>query len=189
VRRSTLRRLRRIAPIGLAGLTLAGSALAAAPAVAATFSCPASDADATTMTLAAVVSSTRCLLNEVRAEQGLKALGSDQRLTGTARGHSRRMVAEQFFAHDTLSGRRFDERIAATGWMDGRPRWIVGENLAWGTGARSTPHATVDAWLASAPHRRNILTSRFRVVGIGVSRGTPYADAGPGITYTTDFGS
>jgi uncharacterized protein YkwD len=189
VRRSTPRRLRRLAPIGLAALTLAGSALSAAPAAAATSSCPAADDDATTMTLAAVRSSTRCVLNEVRADHGRKSLKRDRKLTGTARGHSRRMVAQRFFAHDSLSGRRFSERIAATGWMDGRPRWIVGENLAWGIGARATPHATVEAWMDSATHRRNILKRRFRVVGIGVTRGTPISGAGAGITYTTDFGS
>jgi uncharacterized protein YkwD len=141
------------------------------------------------MTLAAVRSTTRCLLNEVRAEHGRKSLKSDRRLTGSARGHSRRMVGRQFFAHDSLSGRGFSERIAATGWMDGRSRWIVGENLAWGTGTRSTPQATVEAWMDSATHRRNILKKRFAVLGIGVTRGTPVSGAGEGITYTTDFGS
>jgi uncharacterized protein YkwD len=188
VRRSTPRRLRRLAPIGLAGLVLAGSTLTAAPAGAAVSSCPASDADATTMTLGAVRSTTRCLLNEVRAEHGIKALGSDHRLKGAALGHSRRMVAKSFFAHDSLSGQQFSGRIADTGWMDGREKWIVGENLAWGSGTRATPHSVVDAWMASAGHRDNILKRRFRVVGVGVTRGTPVAGVA-GVTYTTDFGS
>ena len=175
---------RRLAPIALAGFALAGM-----PAVAAASSCPASDADATTMTLKDVRSTTRCLLNEVRAQHDLKRLSADGRLKGAARGHSRRMVAKEFFAHDSLSGRDFSGRIAATGWMDGRERWIVGENLAWGSGTAATPHAIVEAWMDSATHRDNILKRRFRVIGIGVSRGTPVPGMSEGVTYTTDFGS
>ena len=189
MRRWIPRRLRSLAPIGLAGLVLAGSAVAATPAMAAPAPCPASDADATTMTLTAVRSTTRCLLNAIRADHGMKALKSDDRLTGAARGHSRKMVAKSFFTHDSLSGKHFSGRIAATGWMDGRANWVVGENLAWGSGTLATPHAIVDAWMDSAGHRDNILKRRFRNVGVGVSRGTPVTGVSEGVTYTTDFGS
>ena len=62
------------------------------------------------------------------------------------------------------------------------------ENIAWGQGSRATPRAIVRSWMHSATHRNNILHGGFRVVGIGVTRGTPVAGLSGG-TYTTDFGS
>jgi uncharacterized protein YkwD len=187
VRRTTVRPLRRLV---VTGFVLAGSALGGTAAVAAASTCaPSSAGTAGTMTLAEVRAGTRCLLNEKRAAHGLRALKFDRRLTRTARRHSRDMVAETYFAHDSLSGQRFSGRIAATGWMHGRERWMVGENLAWGAGLRATPHAIMKAWMQSAAHRRNILQPRFRVLGVGVERGTPVAGQRDGITYTTDFGS
>jgi uncharacterized protein YkwD len=56
------------------------------------------------------------------------------------------------------------------------------------SGSLATPRAIVHAGMHSA-HRRNILQRRFRVVGVGVKRGTPVAAPGDGITYTTDVGS
>jgi uncharacterized protein YkwD len=99
------------------------------------------------------------------------------------------MVAQQYFAHDSQSGRRFGSRIAATGWMYGRSDWTVGENIGWGSGSLSTPGEIMDAWMHSAGHRRNILQGQFRVVGIGIQRGAPVAGVSDGITYTTDFGT
>lgn len=187
--RLTTRRLCRLAPLGAMVFVLTCAPLIAMPAGAAASSCAADTGTTDTMALAAVRGETRCLLNRKRAAHGVRALASDRRLTGSARRHSRRMVANQFFAHDSLSGRHFRERIAATGWMDGRASWIVGENLAWGTGTQATPRAIVKAWMRSPTHRHNILQRRFRVIGIGVMRGTPIAGVEQGMTYTTDLGS
>jgi uncharacterized protein YkwD len=97
--------------------------------------------------------------------------------------------AQQYFEHDSRSGRAFDGRIAATGWMHGRSDWSVGENIAWGSGSLSTPREIMNAWMHSAGHRQNILHREFRVVGIGIERGAPVAGVSDAITYTTDFGS
>jgi uncharacterized protein YkwD len=43
--------------------------------------------------------------------------------------------------------------------------------------------------MRSPAHRRNIMERRFRVIGIGVMRGTPIAGVEQGMTYTTDLGS
>lgn len=45
-----------------------------------------------------------------------------------------------------------------------------GENTAWGTGRLATPRPVVRAWMASAPHRVNILDPRYRFTGVGVVR-------------------
>lgn len=129
------------------------------------------------------------LLNAARAEQGVAPVRHDARLARSARRHSCDMVAHHYFAHDSRSGARFSARIARVGWMRGRRHWRVGENLAWGRGPRAAPAATVSAWLQSPAHRRILLSPGYRVVGIGIVRGTPIAGAAGGLTYTTDFGS
>jgi uncharacterized protein YkwD len=179
------RRLGRLVPVALAGFALTG-----VPAVAEAASpCDSAGGTPSTMTSAAVISDTQCLLNRERAVHGLSALKLDRRLTRAALGHSRDMVAQQYFGHDSQSGGRFDSRIAATGWMRGRSDWSVGENIAWGSGSLSTPREIMTAWMHSAGHRHNILHGQFRVVGIGITRGAPVAGVNDGITYTTDFGT
>ena len=129
------------------------------------------------------------LLNEARAHDGLPPLRFDRRLARAALGHSRDMVANHYFSHDSRSGNRFSDRIARTGWMRGRARWHVGETLAWGVRDHATPASVVRAWLRSPGHRRIVLTPDFKLVGLGITPGTPFRDGSGGRTYTADFGS
>lgn len=129
------------------------------------------------------------LVNAARAAHHQPPLRFDAHLTRAARGHSREMVARHYFAHVSRSGERFSSRIARTGWMRGRRCWHVGENLAWGTRGKGRPSAIVPAWLHSPPHRHVLLDPAYRVVGIGIVRGTPFAGPSRGWTYTADFGS
>ena len=126
-------------------------------------------------------------LNAARAEHGVPPLRADRRLARAARAHSVDMVAHHYFAHETPVGERPCQRVARTGWLRGRRHWWVGENLAWGTALKGRPSAIVAAWLGSPPHRRVMLRRRYRVVGIGVVRGTP--GGARGWTYTADFGA
>ncbi len=48
---------------------------------------------------------------------------------------------------------------------------VVGENLAWAQGDLGSPLKILEAWLASPPHRENLLSRRWRDVGIGFERG------------------
>ena len=184
--RPTLSRwLRRLAmPTGVAC-----ALVAVVPAQAGAASrCDHGDRSPHQLSVTTVRASALCLINGERAAHGLRALGLDSRLGEAARRHSHDMVAHRYFAHDSRSGTSFSTRIAATGWMNGRLRWTVGENLAWGTDSGSTARAIVATWMASRGHRQNILNARFRIIGIGIDRGVPFTGA-PGITYTTDFGS
>jgi len=131
---------------------------------------------------------TLCLINDVRARHGLRALRPDSRLERAARRHSRDMVARRYFAHTSPSGLTPRVRIRASGWMRGRPAWTIGETLAWRSGA-ATPGRIVRMWLASPGHRRVLLDGRYRAAGIGIADGTPYRGARGGATYTADFGS
>jgi len=164
------------------GLFLLGAVLVLAAASA---TVPATSAAARARSSHAVVR----LLNAARARHGAQPLREDRRLDRAARAHSRDMVANRYFAHQSRSGGPPSRRIAHTGWMRGRRRWHVGENLAWGTRRSARPAAIVAAWLGSPDHRRIMLDPRYRVVGVGVERGTPFAEPGRGRTYTADFGS
>ena len=128
------------------------------------------------------------LLNAARAHHGAPPLRADRRLARAAAAHSRDMVANRYFAHRSRTGERPSQRIAHAGWMHGRRRWHVGENLAWGTLRRARPAAIVVAWLRSPAHRRIMLDRRYRFVGVGVARGIPFPGSRYGLTYTADFG-
>ena len=176
MRLSTTRRFRRLAVPLVAACSLTGAA--AAPAVAAS-PCSAPASAATT---------SLCLINGERSAHGVKPLRHDAKLYRAAIRHSRDMVAKRYFAHNSRSGARFSARIASTGWMNGRGRWAVGENLGWGSGTQATPRSIVAAWMHSAGHRANLLNPRYHVIGIGIASGAPAGSNG-GATYTTDFGS
>jgi uncharacterized protein YkwD len=138
----------------------------------------------------AAVSPALRVLNAARTEHGAPPLRADRRLALAARRHARDMVAHHYFAHESRSGERPSARIARTGWLRGRRSWRIGEDLAWGRGRYGRPEAIVAAWLRSPAHRRVMLSPAYRVVGIGIARGTPgEGSAGGGRTYTADFGS
>ena len=129
----------------------------------------------------------RCLLNAERRARGLGSLSPDGRLRAAALGHSRDMVAKRYFGHRSRSGTSPAARIRAAGAIPRQGAWIVGENLAWGSGSLATPAKIVDAWMASPGHRANILRRSFREVGVGIAFGVP-SGSGAGATYNTAFG-
>jgi uncharacterized protein YkwD len=126
-----------------------------------------------------------CELNRARADRGLQRLEGDRRLRRAAEAHATDMAERTYFAHVTPEGETLSDRLRATGYIDDRHRWHVGETLAWGRGRRSTPASIVAAWLRSPLHRRIVL-GRYREVGIGVADGDPFG--GSGLTYAADFG-
>ena len=151
--------------------------------------CPGSDLTPAETGHQVAIHNTLCLLNAVRAENGLRPLKLDRRLHVAAWRHSNDMVVNRYFSHDSLSGASVVRRIARTGWMRRKRRgWIVGENLAWGSGMSASPVAAVINWMNSPAHRKNILFFGYRTVGIGLADGVPLPDIGTGATYTTDFG-
>jgi uncharacterized protein YkwD len=97
-------------------------------------------------------------MNRVRAQYGLRALRVDTRLQRAARAHSREMVAGNIFEHGDFAGRIRRFRVVFH---------IAGENIAWGTGSRGSARAIVAGWLASPPHRENLLRRSFTRVGVG----------------------
>jgi uncharacterized protein YkwD len=136
------------------------------------------------------VRATLCLLNAGRLSAGLPPLRLEPRLSLAAQRHAADMTRRRYFGHDSLDGSTFLERIRRTGYLRGAGSWRAGENIAWGSGWRSTPRSVTRAWMGSRGHRANILSPRFRDIGIGVAPGAPLGGvSGPAATYVTDFGS
>ena len=138
-------------------------------------------------TLRRVKHATLCVINAERTRRGLRRLKLDRRLRKAATRHSQDMVKRRYFSHDSPSGRKLVHRVRAVRYLRRSRSWVVGENLAWGNGAITSPEAIVQAWLASPPHRANLLSARYSSVGVGVASGTPLR-RGSGATYTANFG-
>jgi uncharacterized protein YkwD len=158
--------------------------LAAAPTASA--ACRNARATTESATNHALVRATLCVLNVHRARHDLGALRLNRKLSTAARRHSRAMVRERFFSHESPNGASFVDRIRATGYLEGAQSWSAGENIAYGSGTRSTPRSIGRAWMNSPGHRANILSESFVQIGIGIASGTPVGAGGA--TYTTDFG-
>lgn len=133
-----------------------------------------------------------CLINRVRAQNNELPLSTDTRLEQAAEGHAHELVSADYFAHVSPAGVTPVDRIRAAGYIpDSGSGYVIGENLAWGTFSMATPQAIVAAWVASPGHLANILESRYRDTGIGVTPAAPpsLADGEQGATYAQEFGS
>jgi uncharacterized protein YkwD len=177
-----------------AAMFLLAFGLLAAPAGAAQGAgqCPSSiDIPSSSEDMSAAAGAIVCLVNVERSSRGLTALRRDGDLSQAARRHSVDMSRNNFFAHVTPDGDTLSDRLRKAGY--GRPGdgWRAGEDLGWGTGDRATPNALVDAWLASSGHRKILLSSSYREIGVGVAGGAPNQAGSelPGATYTMDLGT
>lgn len=102
------------------------------------------------------------LLNSERARRHLKPLVANERLRGIARQHAADMLANGYFAHDTLAGATPFDRMHKAGIKYER----AGENLALAL----TVETAHDRLMRSKGHRENILDPEFGMVGIGAMR-------------------
>jgi uncharacterized protein YkwD len=177
-----------VAPAG--GQADGGAAAAKARAKVASERCESADALPGQVSVTDARDAVLCLMNAQRTARGLKRLRAQPDLAEAAGRFARQMVRDRFFDHTSPGGSTMVSRIKATSYLRDAVRWTVGENLAWGTGTKATPQATVDAWMHSADHRANLLDRDFAEVGIGIAAGAPaelQADEAGG-TYVTDFG-
>jgi uncharacterized protein YkwD len=128
------------------------------------------------------------LVNHVRVSRGLHAVRIAGALDQAALTHSRDMIAHDYFAHSSLGGATAATRARSAGYaVSGCSQWAVGEVIAWGVSTRCMPQAVLKAWMRSSSHRRIILSSRWRDVGIGCARGSFQGMSGV-LMYTIDFG-
>lgn len=113
--------------------------------------------------------------NEIRAEAGCGPLRVETELIHASIEQSGYMATTRNFGHVGADGSNFAVRAHEAGY-----RQPAAENIAYGY---RSPDQVMDAWMASPPHRQNILNCEVRSVGIATRRaadGTPY--------YTQVFG-
>lgn len=117
------------------------------------------------------------LTNVERAKVGCAPLTVHPALTAAAQGHSQDMATNNYFSHTSQSGATLAQRVQAAGYA-----WsYVAENIAAGS---ATPAQTVQMWMNSDGHRRNILQCSTTQIGVGYARGGSY-----GHYWTQDFGN
>jgi uncharacterized protein YkwD len=100
-------------------------------------------------------------INSVRTLHLLPKLRVDFRLVRAARSHSGDMLRHHYFGHGNFGSRMSRFRVRGT---------VFAENLYWGSGVASA-HAAVAGWLASPPHRQNLLDPQLRRVGVATPLG------------------
>ena len=107
------------------------------------------------------------LVNEIRAENGLKVLTYDWELAQVARYKSQDMKDNKYFSHTSpVYGTPF-QMIKNFG-ISYRS---AGENIAKGY---ATPQAVVNGWMNSSGHRANILNANYTHIGVGYVSGGNY---------------
>lgn len=99
-------------------------------------------------------------VNEIRVQNGLKALSYNWELSRVARYKSQDMKDSRYFSHTSpVYGSPFQMMKSF-----GITYRSAGENIAMG---QKTPQEVVNAWMNSAGHRANILNASFTEIGVG----------------------
>ena len=147
-------------------------------------------APAAHVTLSLLEAGVLAQLNQIRTQHGLVPLKLNAALSAAAAQHSREMGADGYFEHASVNGSAFWKRIGRWYPSNGYDYWSVGENLLWSSPGVD-PSEAMQLWMNSPEHRANILTARWRQIGVsalhlanapGVYHGFPVT------IITTDFG-
>jgi uncharacterized protein YkwD len=129
-------------------------------------------------------------LNKIRAQHGLQPVKISARLTAASEQHSKEMGLAGYFEHNSHDGTAFWKRIGRWYASKGFGYWSVGENLLWSS-PDVDPAGALQLWMNSPEHRANILTPRWREIGISADHfaAAPGTYKGLEVTIiTTDFG-
>ncbi len=121
------------------------------------------------------------LINEERALYGLEPFSFNAVLNDAASEHSKEMIEEDYFSHDSYDGTSFSERLSNAGY----DIVYAGENIA----LHYPPDliAAHEGLMNSPGHRANILNSDYNEIGIGIWVGE-YSGYSNVAMYTQDFG-
>ena len=104
------------------------------------------------------------LTNQKRVEAGLPALEYSAPLTQAAKAKGEHMIAQDYWAHVAPDGTDPWSFFLNSGY---KYRY-AGENLARDF---TNPSSAVDAWMASPSHRENMLSGKYKEIGIAVVEG------------------
>jgi uncharacterized protein YkwD len=122
------------------------------------------DTEAQSPSIAQMELATINRINAIRKEHGLEPLKVNAVLIKVARDYSRRMCQENFFSHYDPAGQSAMNRVQSAGVS----LQIVGENLAKSYNARNPIQTSVEGWMQSPGHRKNILREEYSETGLGI---------------------
>lgn len=109
--------------------------------------------------------------NAQRQKYGEPLLQISSELSRAAAAKAKDMATRNYFNHFTPDGSPPWSFATAAGY----DYQAFGENLATGFG---NEQAVINAWMASAPHRQNLLSPSFSQVGFGFANATHYTATG-----------
>lgn len=116
------------------------------------------------------------LVNETRAELGLKPLQIELSLNKAAEDHSKWMLDADVFSHTGEGGSKLSDRVRDAGFDLDAKYWQVSENLAYisvqGAGNLRDEIAQMHRNLLDSPgHYKNIVDENATMIGIGIEVG------------------
>jgi len=130
-------------------------------------------------------------INARRTKRGLQPLAVSPSLALAAQNHSLDMARTGYFAHESSNGNLFTERVRRFYSPAGYRSWRAGETLLWASPDVNAKRA-LQMWLESPEHRRILLTSAWREIGLSAV----HTMAGPRVfdslevtIVTADFGA
>jgi uncharacterized protein YkwD len=166
-------------------------ALVASLAVLAIPAPAASSTSRRAVTLSSLESGVLRDINTIRTQHHLVAVKLNAGLTAASAQHSQEMGAQGYFEHASHDGTAFWKRIDRWYGEGSFHYWSVGENLLW-SASEVDPAVALRLWMSSPEHRANILTARWREIGVSAVRvsAAPGTYEGLDVTIiTTDFGT
>jgi len=105
-------------------------------------------------------------INQQRQHHGLPPLRLNRQLSLVARSHSQQMANQNFYGHVDPQGRNHRGRVEASGMN----AYLIGENLMKCIRANDPAGLSVQSWMRSPAHRKNILLSEMQETGVGIWR-------------------
>jgi uncharacterized protein YkwD len=116
----------------------------------------------------ALTSALLARINAARLAAGRAPTTWDDGLARAARAHAAELAGRGVLDHTGASpgSRTLADRLVRAGV----PYTSVGENLAFERGALEPVSTVVEGWMASPPHRANVLNPEFDRVGYGTAR-------------------
>jgi uncharacterized protein YkwD len=123
-----------------------------------------------------------CLLNFARERRGLRRLVVVPILNGASATKARQILRCGNFAHNPCGG-DWAASIRSTGYAGS-----FGENLYEASGPFAAPRPAVDAWLNSAPHRKNLFRADWREQGLAVVSLPSSSGSGPVVVWVSVLG-
>ena len=112
------------------------------------------------------------LLGRARVEAGLLPLARSPALDGAALAHAQDMAALGYMEHEAPDGSTPGSRALQQGYDTGAgATWMVLEAIS---AISDEPEGALGWWLGDGLHRRLVLRSGWRELGVGYATGGPY---------------